>query len=68
MLAERYHLVRWVEEDAFSVVPDSHVSRIEGGAEADCTVKWKWSVTTAKWWLQVKKTAVTINHGSNDSH
>ena len=40
MLAECYHLVRWVEEDAFSVVPDSHVSRIEGGAEADCTVKW----------------------------
>ena len=40
MLAERYHLVRRVEEDAFSVVPDSHINKIEGGAEADCTVKW----------------------------
>ena len=47
-----YHLLRWHNEDAVSVVPDSALTRLsEGGV--GCLLSGVRSCTTAMLWLQV---------------
>ena len=59
---ERYHLVRWRDEDLVPVVPDTNVTRIEGAeADDDCLVKWGKERYSAEIVASGKQTAITID-------